>query len=62
MSTDEPAEADFTQLDDPEFLSERARVRMRLEDLAAPAELAARYEALNDEFLRRARRVWAQPS
>lgn len=62
MSIDEPAEADFTQLDDPAFLSERARVRMQLEDPAAPAELAARYEALNDEFLRRARRAWAQPS
>jgi hypothetical protein len=61
MTSDE----DFTQLDDPEFLAERRRVREELEhtpEHAASAELAARYEALDDEFLRRASAAWTQAS
>jgi hypothetical protein len=56
---------DFSQLDDPEFLAERRRVREELEHTprqAASPELAARYEKLNDEFLRRARIAWSQAS
>jgi hypothetical protein len=54
---------DLTRLDDPEFLAERRHVREQLEH--APAhqerrELAARYELLNDEFLRRASLAWAR--
>ena len=52
---------DFSCLDDPEFLAERRRVREELELAAAEtanAELAARYQAMNVEFLRRARIAW----
>ena len=52
-------EADLTQLDDPEFLAERRRVREELEHQPeASAELSARYEVLDEEFLRRARAAW----
>jgi hypothetical protein len=54
---------DFRQLDDPEFLAECRRVREELEHTpgrTASPELAARYEKLNDEFLRRARIAWSQ--
>ncbi|MGH3246227.1 MAG: hypothetical protein ACRDYB_14830 [Acidimicrobiales bacterium] len=44
---------DFTAMNDPEFLAERARVR---ETLAA---LTEQYRKLNDEFDRRARILWA---
>lgn len=49
---------DFTAMDDPEFLAERSRVRDELEHTpghAVSAELAARYQRLDDEFIRRAR-------
>jgi hypothetical protein len=49
---------DFTAMDDPEFLAERSRVRDELEhtpEHAVSAELAARYQMLDDEFIRRAR-------
>ncbi len=48
---------DFTKLDDPEFLAERRRVRDALDgtqDSTASPGLAARLEAMNEEFLRRA--------
>jgi hypothetical protein len=52
-------DADPTQLDDPEFLAERRRVREELEHQPeASAELSARYEVLDEEFLRRARVAW----
>jgi hypothetical protein len=52
---------DFRQLDDPEFLAERKRVREALErQPEASAELTARYERLDEEFLRRARIAWGQ--
>jgi hypothetical protein len=51
--------ADPTQLDDPEFLAERRRVREELEHQPeVSAELSARYEVLDEEFLRRARVAW----
>jgi hypothetical protein len=52
-------DADLTRLDDPEFLAERRRVREELEHQPeASAELSARYEVLDEEFLRRARVAW----
>jgi hypothetical protein len=55
---------DFSRLDDPEFL-ERRRVREELEhtpeNQLSPG-LAARYQQLDDEFLRRASAAWAQAS
>jgi hypothetical protein len=53
---------DFSQLDDPEFLAERKRLREALENMPEheiSPELAARYQRLTDEFLRRARISWA---
>jgi hypothetical protein len=52
---------DFTKLDDQEFLAARRRVRDALEGMPtgrATPELTARYEAMNEEFLRRARISW----
>ena len=55
-------QADFTELDDPEFLSERRRVREWLEGLPAGhadrAALARLYDAMTDEFTRRAASAW----
>jgi hypothetical protein len=52
-------DTDLTQLDDPEFLAERRRVREELEHQPqASAELSARYQRLDEEFLRRARIAW----
>ena len=54
---------DFKHLDDPAFLNERARLRGRLEQLpenaGSRAELERLYEAMTDEFLRRAGIAWA---
>lgn len=53
-------DTDLTQLDDPNFLAERRSVREALEHQSeASAELSARYQVLNEEFLRRARIAWA---
>ena len=50
---------DFAKMSDPEFLAVRARVREQLEHLPeVSAELAARYQRLNDEFDRRASAAW----
>jgi hypothetical protein len=56
---------DLSQLDDPAFLAERRRVREELEDAPeheVSPELTARYQRLNDEFLRRASIAWTQAS
>jgi hypothetical protein len=62
--SDEPS--DFTQLDDPAFFAERARVRGLLEyqpeASIARSELEAVYDAMTEEFLRRARLAWAATS
>ncbi len=53
---------DFTHLDDPAFLAERARVRAELTDqgnAANRAELQRRYDAMTEEFLSRARIAWS---
>jgi hypothetical protein len=61
---DEPP--DYTQLDDPAFLHERARVRARLEhepqNAVGRPELERVYEAMTGEFLRRARIAWTTAS
>jgi hypothetical protein len=61
---DEPA--DFTQLDDPAFLAERARLRDRLEHVPGNAVdragLERLYEAMNCEFDRRASAAWTAAS
>jgi hypothetical protein len=53
---------DFRHLDDPAFLYERARLRERLERTAenasGRAELERLYEAMTEEFVRRARIAW----
>ncbi len=56
-------EEDFSKLDDLAFLAERRRVREELEhtpENEVSAELAARFQAVNEEFLRRARLAWTQ--
>jgi hypothetical protein len=62
---DEASSGDFTRLDDPAFLAERRRVREALEhapEHEVSPELTARYQQLNDEFLRRASLAWTQAS
>ena len=55
---------DFTKLDDPSFLTERARLRGLLEDQSANdagrGELQQRYDAMTAEFCRRARIAWTR--
>jgi hypothetical protein len=64
MRTDgEPADF-FYQLDDPAFLAERARLRSRLEHVPENAigrrRLERLYEAMTEEFCRRARIAWTR--
>ncbi|MGH3278250.1 MAG: hypothetical protein ACRDNW_03840 [Trebonia sp.] len=53
---------DFTKLADPEFFEERRHVREKLERLPEHhtdrASLADLYEAMTEEFTRRARSAW----
>jgi hypothetical protein len=52
---------DFAQLDDPAFLTERARVRDQLAQVPKSEqnpELAARFQRLDEEFIRRAYAAW----
>jgi hypothetical protein len=56
---------DFAELDDPTFIAERRRVREVLERMPeheVSPELAARFQKLNEEFLRRARIAWTRDS
>ncbi len=53
--------SEFAQLDDPAFLAARKRAREEFERASEgtqSGELAARYRAMNAEFLRRARLAW----
>jgi hypothetical protein len=50
------ASYDFSAMDDPAFLAERKRVREAVE------ALQERYEALNEEFDRRASAAWRDAS
>jgi hypothetical protein len=63
MRTDEEPVDFFYQLDDPAFLVERARLRSRLEHVPENAlgrpGLERPYDAMTDEFCRRARIAWA---
>lgn len=63
MTSDEP---DFTRLDDPAFLKERARVLELLEHLPEQSadhdRLTVLREAMNQEFDRRARAAWTRAS
>jgi hypothetical protein len=56
---------DFRQLDDPELIAERARVRERLEHVpeqsADHAALAGLYADMTAEFDRRVRHAWTAP-
>jgi len=54
---------DFNAMDDPEFLDERRRLREELEhtpEHEVSPELAARYQLMDQEFLRRAAIAWAR--
>jgi hypothetical protein len=54
---------DFAAMNDPDFLAERRRVREELEHTPADEltpELTARYQQLDEEFLRRASLAWTQ--
>ena len=57
---------DFTQLDDPAFLAERARVRQLLghqpDNAADRAEIRRLYDALTAEYDRRALGAWTTAS
>jgi hypothetical protein len=56
---------DIAKLDDPTFIDLRRRVREQLESMPeheVSAELAARFQRLDEEFLRRARIAWTQDS
>jgi hypothetical protein len=57
---------DFTQLDDPAFLDERARLRERLQHVPDSASdragLERLYAAMTEEFLLRARLAWSGSS
>jgi hypothetical protein len=53
----------FLTLSDPDFLAERRRVREELEhtpEHEVSAQLSARYQELDEEFLRRASLAWTQ--
>ena len=62
MRTDQEPGDFFYQLDDPAFLAERARLRSRLEHVPENAlgrrRLERLYEAMTEEFCRRARIAW----
>jgi hypothetical protein len=64
MRTDQEPGDFFYQLDDPAFLAERARLRSRLEhvpeDAIARRRLERLYEAMTEEFCRRARIAWTR--
>lgn len=66
MSDDEPAETDFTRLDDSALLTWRAEMRAELERLppASPdhAALSALYDQSTEEINDRARRAWSRTS
>jgi hypothetical protein len=53
---------DYTQLDDPELFEERRHMREKLERLPAHhadrARLARQFDAMTEEFDRRARSAW----
>lgn len=58
----EMPDSDVARLNDPDFFAERQRVRELLDGQppgTVSEELTARYQALNDEFERRAQQAWS---
>jgi hypothetical protein len=53
---------EFREMDDPEFLAERRKVRDELELAPEDEHLLRRYAAIDAEFLRRASAAWAKAS
>jgi hypothetical protein len=53
---------EFAEMDDPEFLTERRKIRDELEHSPEDEQLLRRYAAIDAEFLRRAGLAWAQAS
>lgn len=57
-------ETDYRKLDDPAFIAERARIRECLArtptEAADHAKLTTLYEAMTEEFDRRARAAWTK--
>lgn len=54
---------DYSAMSDPDFLTERRRVREELEHTPqheVSAELTIRYRQLDEEFLRRASLAWTR--
>jgi hypothetical protein len=55
-------QTDYTKLDDPAFFEERRHVREKLERLPEHhvdrASLAELYDAMTDEFVKRAASAW----
>lgn len=51
---------EFTEMDDPEFLAERRKVRDKLERSPEDEQLLRHYAAIDAEFLRRAGLAWAE--
>lgn len=58
------SETDYRELNDPEFLAERARVRDLLgqtpEEAPEHDQLAERFAEMEEEFIRRARCAWSK--
>ena len=55
----------YSAMSDPDFLAERRRVREELEhtpEHEVSLELVARFQKLDEEFLRRARIAWTRDS
>jgi hypothetical protein len=50
---------EFTEMDDPELLAERRKVRDELELAPEDEQLLRHYAAIDAEFLRRAGLAWA---
>lgn len=62
---DEAFSDDFAKLDDLAFIAARRRIREQLEhtpENEVTPELKARYQRLDEEFLRRASLSWSQVS
>lgn len=56
---------DVAAMNDIQVVAERRRVRNAIEEMKpehVPCELTSRYEALDDEFIRRARTAWSTAS
>jgi hypothetical protein len=50
---------EFAEMDDPEFLAERRKMRDEIERAPEDEELLRRWAAIDAEFLRRAGMAWS---